>query len=57
MSALKKTIDSEDEDDVVVQTRDRSRATNGHRRDPSEQAQLKSLEVNIDLTNSTPNTA
>lgn len=47
VSALKRTIDSEDEDgDVIVQARNRSRAM---REGSSEAARLKQLDVNIDL--------
>ena len=53
MSALKKTIDSEDEDgDVIVQARNRSRAARNQKnqksREPSE-AGIKLLNVNIEL--------
>ena len=54
MSAMKKTIDSEDEDDdIVVQARNRSRAGKDgdahHQRESSEAAQIKLLKVNVDL--------
>lgn len=57
MSAMKKTIDSEDEDDdIVVQARNRSRTAKGdtvgdhqHQRESSEAAQIKLLKVNVDL--------
>ena len=54
MSAMKKTIDSEDEDDdIVVQARNRSRTAKGEnveqQRDSSEAAQIKLLKVNVDL--------
>ena len=54
MSAMKKTIDSEDEDDdMVIQARNRSRTAKGEnveqQRDSSEAAQIKLLKVNVDL--------
>ena len=52
LTDLKKTIDSEDEDGIV-QMRERSRAA-GKRRDESEaKDKIKLLDVNVDLGNKT----